>query len=125
MNIDTTSPDTLVVRLALWEMIASAHPGSFRIPKDLVERAHLEVPHHGWKRLRVPGGYLPGVFQTGTYLWGERREFWFTHRWHASRVVIELKQYSRYDRLVLGVANAEAEAQRINDWVGAGGSSNG
>ena len=124
-NIDTTSPDTLVVRLELWEQIAAFHPGSFRIPRNQVERAHLDVPAHGWKRLRVPGAYLPGVIQTGTYLWAERREFWFTHRWHISRVVIELKPYARYDRLVLGVADAEAEAERINDWLSAGETKNG
>ena len=125
MNIETTSPDALVVRLTMWEMIASAHLGSFRIPREQVERAHLDVPSHAWKQLRLPGAYLPGVVQTGTYVWARRREFWFTHRWHRSRVVIELKPYARYDRLVLGVADAEAEAQRVNDWLSAGAASDG
>lgn len=120
MKIDTTSPEVLVVRLELWEQIASVHPGSFRIPKDQVERAHLDVPQHGWKRLRVPGAYVPRVIQTGTYLWADRREFWLTHRWHPSRVVIELKPFARYDRLVLGVGDAEAVAQQINDWLAIG-----
>ena len=125
MNIDTTSNDFLVVRLEWWEQIASFHPGALDIPRDQVDRAHLDVPRHGWKRLRLPGAFVPGVVQTGTYLWVGRREFWLTHRWYRSRLVIELKPYARYDRLILGMDDAEAESQRINDWLAAGAKGDG
>jgi hypothetical protein len=59
MNINLTSPDLLVVRLSLWEM------------------------------------------------------------------VIELKPSARYDPLGLGVADAVAEAERVNEWLARGETGNG
>ena len=118
MNIDTSSNDHITIELTAVEQLAAFHLGSLRIPREQIARVHQDAPVHGWKRLRLPGSYIPNVIQAGTYIWKDNREFWFTHRWLPSRVVIELKPYARYDRLVLAVADGAVEVQRINGWLG-------
>jgi hypothetical protein len=51
---------------------------------------------------------------------GESLEFWLVHRWEPGRLVIELKPFARYDRLVLGVAQPETWAESINAWLSTG-----
>jgi hypothetical protein len=60
---------------------------------------------------RVPGTHLPGVITAGTYVKDGRRTFW-NLRNSQQAVVIELTG-ERFSRLVLGVDDARAIAERI------------
>jgi hypothetical protein len=113
-----TSRNELAVTLFPLEQLASLHLGALRVPREQIDRAHVDVPRHGWQQLRVPGAFIPGVVKAGIYVWTERREFWMTHRWQPERLVIELKEFARYDRLVLSVADADEWADKINAWLG-------
>jgi len=60
---------------------------------------------------RAPGTHLPGTITAGTYRKDGRRTFWnLRHKQEA--VVIELTG-ERFSRLVLGVDDARATAERI------------
>jgi hypothetical protein len=61
--------------------------------------------------VRAPGTYLPRLITAGTYYRNGERTFW---NLHASQepVVVELTG-ERFARLVLGVADAQATADRI------------
>jgi hypothetical protein len=61
--------------------------------------------------IRAPGTHLPGVITSGTYVKDGKRTFW-NLRASQEAVVIELTG-ERFSRLVLGVDDARATAERI------------
>ena len=61
--------------------------------------------------LRAPGTYVPRFLTAGTFYKDGERVFW-NLRGSREAVVIELRD-QRYARLVLGVADARATAERI------------
>jgi len=79
-----------------------------RVPLADVASVRLDVDRRqvpsGW---RVPGTYVPGVIQAGTYRRRGEKSFWLVGR--TRRVtVIECRPGSRYDRIVLQVAGGTA-----------------
>jgi hypothetical protein len=63
------------------------------------------------KTLRAPGTSLPGRIKAGTFRGGAGKEFWDVR--HAVRVLeLELRD-ADYTRVVLEVADPDAEADRI------------
>ncbi|HVE73991.1 MAG TPA: hypothetical protein VNA30_02735 [Mycobacteriales bacterium] len=92
---------------------------TLRVPVGLVKGVAASprrlVPATG---LRLPGTAIPGVLRAGSYGTGASRDFWLVRR--AKHVlVIELEAGAPYRRIVLEVADPNAEAVRLRPLVGA------
>ncbi|MBM3944467.1 MAG: hypothetical protein FJ317_03125 [SAR202 cluster bacterium] len=80
-------------------------------------RAPHDLPKRYWLSLRVPGTFLPFIIKAGTYfIWREgkfRREFWYTTA--AKHFLVVNMKSGRYERVVLGLDDAEEWARRIRE----------
>ena len=112
LSIDSTQFKT---QMSVGEVIGSFH-GDINIP--LKNIAGAEVIGKGfWAHLgiRVPGTGLPGLMMAGTYLKKGDRAFVCWKRGE-NVLQVNLTDY-KYDRLVLGVPNAEEWAETINAYI--------
>ncbi len=102
----------LLIHLSFWEALAAFHK-SVRIPLANVRGATDDEGFQGSALgLRAPGTGIPGVISAGTYHRGGEKQFVFVTR-GTHPVVIELAG-ERWDRIVMGVADARATAAHIN-----------
>ncbi|MHB8606376.1 MAG: hypothetical protein ACYDCK_14095 [Thermoplasmatota archaeon] len=88
------------------------------IPYSTIERVTLEPPArpHVFTILRL-GTHAPGLFWGGTFwLDGERRFYCFS-RDDERALILKLRGHP-YDRIVLGVADAETVAAEIGKRIG-------
>ncbi len=110
--------DELVVRLSGWDAFY-ALKRELRFPRREVAGVTAvvreQVPRRG---LRLPGTQLPGLIRAGSYGRGQDRDFWDVRR-GKHVLVIELLPVASYRRLVLEVADAPAEALRLEPDLGA------
>jgi hypothetical protein len=65
----------------------------------------------GWKGIRMPGTYIPGVITAGTFYHGGKRVFWDVHD-PDKAIVIDLTG-ERYHRLVVEVADPDATTRML------------
>ena len=105
----------LVVHLNKWEKLF-ALSGDLRIPLAQVRGATEDSGFGGTGGmrlgLRIPGTHIPFVIAAGTFIKRGDRQFVYTRR-KLQTVVIELAG-NEWARLAIGVADAHAEAARIN-----------
>ena len=114
-RLELTERD-LIVHLGFWEALAALSK-SIRVPLSHVRGATDDEGFQGAALgLRAPGTAIPGVISAGTYRKrGEKLFAYVTRGTHP--VVIELSD-QRWDRIVLGVADAREAAARINAVAG-------
>ncbi len=102
----------LIVRLSFWETLASLQR-EIRIPLTEVRGATDDEGFRGAALgLRSPGTSIPGLLEAGTYRKHGARQFVYIAKGKHT-VVIELS-HKKWDRIILGVADARGEAARIN-----------
>jgi hypothetical protein len=113
------SGDSLVVHVAgadrLW-----AIKSRLEIPlANVVSAAAASAEAHGWLQgIRVGGAHIPGVFSAGRFYSDGQLVFWDVH--DADKAIgVELRD-ERYARLVIEVADPEAEIRRITQAAAAG-----
>jgi hypothetical protein len=108
------TPTGITLKLSFWEKIGSLH-GDLFIPATSL-RGALAVTERKWYRtlgLRVPGAALPGVGIWGTYVWSKKRDF---VAWRWGTPVLQLNLSGKpYTRIFIGVPDAAALADEIND----------
>jgi len=113
------TPTHLLVKLSHAEKVW-AFRGNLKIPGAAIRGAQ-PLGTDFWKRLgvRVPGTALPGVIIAGTYLWRRDRAFVYWSRTKGKNQPLEIRlgKGFGYDRLVIGVADAKALADEINDAI--------
>ncbi len=107
----TIENSTLTVKLSLLEALGAMR-GSVSVPLSQVKGASV-VGRNFWGSLgfRVPGTALPPFIIAGTYLKKGDRAFVHWSR-KLTPLQIDLKD-SSFDRLVIGVENAEEWAEKI------------
>lgn len=102
----------ILVKLSFWEKMGSLR-GDLFIPVTSL-RGALEADS-GWKRTlgaRVPGAYVPGLAIYGTYR-STNKDF---VAWHRGQQVLQLNLSGKpYSRVFVGVSDAAALADQIND----------
>jgi hypothetical protein len=106
----------IAVKLSFWEKAGSLR-GDLFIPVTSL-RAALEADSSWRKTLgaRVPGSYLPGVIVYGTYR-GKNKDF---VAWKRGQQVLQLNLSGKpYSRVFIGVQDASALADQINDALNA------
>lgn len=110
LDIDAKS---LKVDLKPSEVVWGMHR-SFDISAENIAGAQV-LGKSWWKTLgfRIPGTALPGVIIAGTYLQKGDRAFVYWTRSNKEVLQINLRNH-RYNRLVLGVDDANALAETIN-----------
>ena len=100
------------VKLSFWEKLGSLK-GDLFIPVTSL-RGSVEADS-GWKRslgARVPGTYVPGLAIYGTYR-GKNKDF---VAWRKGQQVLQLNLSGKpYSRVFIGVQDAAALADEIND----------
>jgi hypothetical protein len=106
--------DEIVVRLSFWQRLAAVH-GDLHIPATSIRGA--VVADRDWLKtigFRVPGTALPGLIIAGTYIKPKDSSFiYWTRR---SPSVLQLNLSGRpYNRVFIGVDDAAALADQIND----------
>lgn len=70
-----------------------------------------EKPRSYWTGLRMPGTFVPWVLKAGTYFTSFGKEFWYVTAGKGF-LVLYLKE-GAYQRVVLGLDDAEVWAQRV------------
>jgi hypothetical protein len=106
--------DRIVIHLSFWERIGALH-GDVTIPATSL-RGAVALTEPKWYRtlgLRVPGAALPGLGIYGTYIWAKKRDF-VAWRWGSSVLQLNLSG-KPYTRVFIGVQDASALADEIND----------
>ena len=102
----------ITVKLSFWEKAGSLR-GDLFIPVTSLRGA--SAADSGWKMTlgaRVPGSYLPGVLIYGTYR-GKNKDF---VAWKRGQQVLQLNLSGKpYSRVFIGVQDASALADQIND----------
>ncbi|WP_224368051.1 hypothetical protein [Hyalangium versicolor] len=113
MNLQL-SGDSVHIQLALHEQLFAVRGSSkLIIPFGHIREASAVPPVSSSFDLRIPGTFVPGLIKAGTYYSARGKEFWYvTRAWRLSVLVLEL-QAERYNRLVLGLPDAEGWATRI------------
>lgn len=100
------------VKLSFWEKLGSLH-GDLFLPVTSL-RGSVEADS-GWNRslgARVPGTYVPGLAIYGTYR-GKTKDF---VAWRKGQQVLQLNLSGKpYSRVFIGVQDAAALADEIND----------
>lgn len=105
----------LIVHLRFWEAIV-AFRGSIRVALDKVRGATDDEGFRGATLgMRAPGTGIPGLISAGTFRKPGEKQFAFVTR-GTHPLVIQLAD-ERWDRIILGVADARADAARINSAV--------
>jgi len=84
--------------------------GGFEIPLENIVKVGTEAHRTGWREIRAPGTYLPGVIKAGTYYTPRGREFWYVTE--KGVLVLELENET-YKRIVLSIDDNEEWAERI------------
>lgn len=106
--------DELVIRLTFWQKIWALR-GDLHIPATSLRGA--VVADDKWVRtlgLRVPGTALPGLIIAGTYIRPKDSAFVYWTRRNPS--ILQLNLSGRpYNRVFIGVDDAAALADQIND----------
>ena len=106
--------DELVIRLSFWQRIACAR-GDVHIPATSIRGA--EVADTKWDRtigFKVPGTAWPGLIIAGTYI--KPKDSAFVYWTRRNKSVLQLNLSGRpYNRVFLGVDDAAALADKIND----------
>ena len=114
MTILDMKADELVIRLSFWQRLAAVH-GDVHIPATSIRGAVVADPK--WDRtigFKVPGTALPGLIIAGTYIKPKDSVFVYWTRSHKS--VLQLNLSGRpYNRVFIGVDDAAALADQIND----------
>ncbi len=88
-----------------------AFKGEVRIPLAAITEVRRDVSRTSVPSgLRVPGTYVPGVIQAGTYRRKGERSFWLVGR--TRTVTVVECPGARYDRVVLELGDDEAAALR-------------
>lgn len=100
------------VKLSFWEKLGAIH-GDLFIPATSLRGA---LPaEEGWQRTlgaRIPGTYVPLLAIYGTYRW-KTKDF---VAWHKGEQVLQLNLSGKpYSRVFVGVSDAVALADQIND----------
>lgn len=102
----------ITVKLSFWEKAGSLR-GDLFIPVTSLRAAM--VADSGWKGTlgaRIPGSYVPGLAIYGTYRW-KNKDF---VAWKRGQQVLQLNLSGRpYSRVFVGVSDATALADQIND----------
>jgi hypothetical protein len=102
----------ILVKLSFWEKMGSLR-GDLFIPVTSL-RGAFEADF-GWKKTlgaRVPGAYVPGLAIYGTYR-SKNKDF---VAWHRGQQVLQLNLSGKpYSRVFVGVPDAAALADQIND----------
>ena len=102
----------ITVKLSFWEKLGSLR-GDLFIPVTSLRGA--VVADSSWKRTlgaRVPGTYAPGLAIYGTYR-SKTKDF---VAWKRGQQVLQLNLSGRlYSRVFVGVSDAAALADQIND----------
>lgn len=100
------------VKLSFWEKLGGLR-GDLFIPVTSLRGAL--VADKGWKRtlgVRAPGTYAPGQAVYGTYRW-KNKDF---VAWRRGQQVLQLNLSGvPYSRVFVGVEDASALADQIND----------
>lgn len=106
------TPEALVVRLSMNEKIW-AMGGDVVIPWSQLRGAQTVSPKF-WQKLgfRLPGTGLPPFYVAGNFWWKGDRAFVSWSRKHQP-LQINLHGH-KYNRVVIGIADAEGWAERIN-----------
>ena len=106
--------DELVIRLSFWQRLACVH-GDVHIPATSIRGA--EVADTKWDRtigFKVPGTAWPGLIIAGTYIKPKDSTFVYWKRGH--KTLLQLNLSGRpYNRVFIGVDDAAALAEQIND----------
>ena len=84
-----------------------------------VRRAAPGIGRGWWKGWRIPGTHLPGIIVAGSYLEDGRWTFWDVRGSGDNAIEVELEGV-RYHRLVIDVADADAECVRLQAAVSRG-----
>ena len=102
----------ITVKLSFWEKIGALH-GDLYLPVTSLRGAL--AADKGWKKslgARVPGSYVPGLAIYGTYRW-KTKDF---VAWKRGQQVLQLNLSGKpYSRVFVGVEDAAALADQIND----------
>jgi len=86
---------------------------TIRIPLRHIRAVRTELPPRRGIEWRIPGTAVPGLIQAGTYYSKRGKEFWYmTRARRATPLVLELEG-EPYDRIVLGVPDNRAWAERL------------
>lgn len=116
MPILEMKADELVIRLSFWQRMAAVH-GDVHIPATSLRGAVVADPN--WVRtlgFRIPGTALPWLIIAGTYIKPKDSAFVYWTRSHKS--VLQLNLSGRpYNRVFIGVDDAAALADQINDAI--------
>lgn len=106
--------DELVIKLSFWQRLACVH-GDVHIPATSLRGALVADPN--WVKtlgFRIPGKAIPWVIIAGTYIKPKDSAFVYWTRRH--KTVLQLNLSGRpYNRVFLGVDDAAALADQIND----------
>ena len=108
----TIENSTLTVKLTMLEALAAMR-GGYSVPLSKVTGAEV-VDRKFWASLgfRVPGTALPPFIIAGTYL--KKGDRAFVH-WSRKLTPLQINLHDAgYDRLVIGMENAEEWAQKIS-----------
>jgi len=110
MKLDIDN-DVLHIRLNPLEVVLSQH-GSLHVPLDRVTGASADKPKSEWGQIRAPGTHIPFLVKAGTYLGGQKKEFWYTTI-GMPYLVIELTAWD-YNRIVLTMSDNTTWVENIN-----------
>ena len=84
------------------ERLWSCHLGDrITIPRTHILSASDQRPATGWRELRSPGTYLPGVIKAGTYYTERGREFWYCTGQDHPVLALDLEALEYYKRIVI------------------------
>ena len=114
----TTGEDRLAIRLTGMDRIY-ALDGKVEVPLDAIADLRVEPRRamEAERGVRLPGGAYPAKLAVGTWRGRGGKQFWCVHA--AERVLVIDLERGEYRRLVLEVADPDAEAIRI--WTAAAG----
>ena len=112
-NLEITN-DEIVIHLSFWEKVWAVH-GDVHIPATSIRGA--VVADQKWVKtlgFRVPGTALPGLIIAGTYIKPKDSAFVYWKR--GDKTLLQLNLSGRpYNRVFIGVDDAAALADQIND----------
>jgi hypothetical protein len=116
MPILELATDELVIRLSFWQRLAAVH-GDVHIPATSIRGAVVADPK--WDRtigFKVPGTAFPGFIIAGTYI--KPKDSAFVYWTRSNKSVLQLNLSGRpYNRVFIGVDDAAALAEQINDAI--------
>jgi len=93
----------LCIRLSTWEKLLTVRKNDIEIPISEIQTVELvpKLDWRGWRQIRWPGTYIPGIIKAGSYWTPSGWEFWYVRKNQPCLIITG--KLGKFRKVILGI----------------------